>query len=89
MEQELFKLAAGNGLWATLYVFLFIYFLYDSRNRENKYVEREVEYQRTISENQDIIKENQDIIKELSKKLGVVDGIQKDVSYIKVELERR
>ena len=82
MEGELFKLATSNGIWAALYVFLFIYVLYDSKNRENKYIEREEKYQETIYE-------NQTIIKELSKKFGVVETIQKDVSYIKDELKRR
>lgn len=82
MEGELFKLATSNGIWAALYVFLFIYVLYDSKNREKKYIEREEKYQETIYE-------NQTIIKELSKKFGVVETIQKDVSYIKDELKRR
>ncbi|GMG96265.1 BhlA/UviB family holin-like peptide [Tepidimicrobium xylanilyticum] len=41
MEGELFKLATSNGIWAALYVFLFIYVLYDSKNREKQYIERE------------------------------------------------
>ncbi|GFN35834.1 BhlA/UviB family holin-like peptide [Tepidimicrobium xylanilyticum] len=82
MEGELFKLATSNGIWAALYVFLFIYVLYDSKNREKKYIEREEKYQETIYE-------NQTIIKELSKKFGVVETIQKDVSFIKDELNRR
>lgn len=75
MEQTLLDLAAANGLWAALYVFLFIYVLYDSRNREKKY--------------QITIQENQAIIKELSQKLGIVEDIQKDVIDIREELKRR
>lgn len=75
MEEQLFRLAAGNGIWAALYVFLFIYVLYDSRNREKK-------YQLTIHE-------NQSIIKELSQKLGIVEDIQKDVTDIREEMKRR
>lgn len=75
MEQTLLDLAAANGLWAALYVFLFIYVLYDSKNREKKY--------------QLIIQENQTIIKELSQKLGIVEDIQKDVINIREELKRR
>lgn len=82
MEEQLFKLAASNGIWAALYVFLFLYVLYDSKNREKKYIEREEKYQVTIYE-------NQAVIKELSKKFGVVENIQKDVSYIKDELKGR
>ncbi len=75
MEQQLFKLAASNGIWAALYVFLFLYVLYDSRNREKKY--------------QITIHENQGIIKELSQKLGIVEDIQKDVVDIREEMKRR
>ncbi len=75
MEQTLLDLAAANGLWAALYVFLFIYVLHDSRNREKKY--------------QLTIQENQTIIKELSQKLGIVENIQRDVTNIKEELKRR
>lgn len=75
MEEQLFKLAAGNGIWAALYVFLFVYVLYDSRNREKKY--------------QTTIYENQSIIKELSQKLGIVEDIQKDVTDIREEMKRR
>jgi len=75
MEEQLFKLAAGNGIWAALYVFLFVYVLYDSRNREKKY--------------QTTIYENQSIIKELSQKLGIVEDIQKDVVDIREEMKRR
>ena len=75
MEQELFKLAAGNGIWTALFVTLFLYTIYDSRTREKNY--------------QMVIHENQEIIKELSTRDGVLENIQKDVSYIKSELKRR
>lgn len=75
MEQELFKLAANNSLWAALFVVLFLYTIYDSRQREKNY--------------QVVIHENQEIIKELSTRDGMIETIQKDVSYIKDKLERR
>jgi len=75
MEETLMNLASANGIWAALFVFLFLYVLYDSRRREQKY--------------QDTIKENQIIINKLSEKFGIVEEIQKDVSYIKDELKRR
>lgn len=75
MEKSLMELAAANGIWAALFVFLFIYVLYDSRKREGKY--------------QQTIHDNQAIIKELSEKFGIVDSIKNDVSYIKDELKRR
>ncbi len=74
MEKVLFDLASANGIWATLYVFLFIYVLYDTKNREKKY--------------QTMIKENQIIIQELSKNLGVVNDIRDDVLEIKAELKK-
>ncbi|SCL84299.1 BhlA/UviB family holin-like peptide [Sporanaerobacter sp. PP17-6a] len=75
MEQQLFKLAAGNGIWSALFVFLFLYVLYDSKKRESKY--------------QETIKENLDIIKELSQKFGIVEDIQNDVTCIKDELKNK
>ncbi|WP_406242337.1 BhlA/UviB family holin-like peptide [Tissierella carlieri] len=75
MEKSLMDSAAANGIWAALFVFLFIYVLYDSRRRENKY--------------QEIIHDNQIIIKELSDKFGIVDDIKYDVCFIKDELKQR
>lgn len=75
MEKTLFELAAANGIWAALFVFLFIYVLYDSRKREKKY--------------QETIEDNQSIIKELSSKFGILEDVQKDVSDIKNEMKRR
>ena len=34
---ELLKLAAANGIWAVLFVFLFLYHLKDGRTREQSY----------------------------------------------------
>ncbi len=75
METSLFELAAKDGLWAALYVFLFIYVLFDSRAREKK-------LQQTIAENQKIITET-------VQKLGIVEDIYKDVKDIKAEVFRR
>lgn len=75
MEQELFKLDSGNGVWAALFVVLFLHTIYDSRHREKNY--------------QCVIHEKQVIIKELSSKFIVVETIQKDVCDIKDELKRR
>lgn len=75
MEKVLLDLASANGIWAALYVFLFIYVLYDTKNREKKY--------------QTMIKENQIIIQELSKNLGVVNDIRDDVLEIKAKLKSR
>lgn len=80
MEQELFKLAAGNGIWSALFVVLFLYTIYDSRNREKRYEKREDSYQEAIYE-------NQTIIKELSRKFDLVESIHKDVRDIKAEIK--
>ena len=72
METSLFELAAKDGLWAALYVFLFIYTLFDSRRREK-------ELQQTI-------RENQKIISETVEKLNIVEDMQKDIKDIKAEV---
>ena len=69
MEQELLTTAVENGIWVILSVALIFYILDDTSKREVKY--------------QNIIKENQEIIKELSKKLNIVNDIQKNVCDIK------
>lgn len=72
MEEQLFKLATSNGLWATLFVFLFLYVLYDGKVRERKY--------------QETIENNNKIIKELSTNLGIVKDIQDDVVEIRFKI---
>lgn len=37
MEEKLIELGAANGLWALLFVALFLYTIYDSRKRETNY----------------------------------------------------
>lgn len=75
MEKTLLELGVANGIWAALFVFLFLYVLFDSRRREGKY--------------QETIRENQNVITQLCEKVGIIDNIQKDVSEIKIELKRR
>ncbi len=83
MEEQLLKLAAGNGIWATLFVVLFLYTIYDSRHREKK-------YQQTIEENQKIIQGLSSDIKEDVKDTKVdVAEIKEDVKHIKVVVDRR
>ncbi len=72
MEQELLTSAVENGIWVILSVTLILYILNDTGKREEKY--------------QNVIKTNQEIIKELSKKLNIVNDIQKNVCDIKEEL---
>lgn len=37
MIDEIISLAVGNGIWAALFCFLFMYMLKDTRNREERY----------------------------------------------------
>ena len=83
MEEQLLKLAAGNGIWATLFVVLFLYTIYDSRHREKK-------YQQTIEENQKIIQGLSSEIKtEVQSTKEDVGEIKQDVKQIKVIVDRR
>jgi len=83
LEEQLLKLAAGNGIWATLFVVLFLYTIYDSRHREKK-------YQQTIEENQKIIQGlSRDIKEEVKGTRGDVSEIMQDVKQIKVIVTRR
>lgn len=76
MEGEVLKVALTNGIFAALFVWLFM----DTR-KESK--EREKGYQDAIKENQSIIKENQTIISNLTTKLNVVETVKEDVEDIK------
>ena len=83
MEEQLLKLAASNGIWATLFVVLFLYTIYDSRHREKK-------YQQTIEENQKIIQGLSSEIKtEIQRTKEDVGEIKQDVKQIKVIVDRR
>lgn len=75
MTEEVLTMAMESGIWVTLFVALLLYVLSDSRNRETKY--------------QEVIKSNQLIINELSRKLNVVNDIQKNVCDIRDEIRRR
>ena len=44
MWQELFNVALSNGIFATLFVVLFMYMLKDSSKREKKYQETELRH---------------------------------------------
>lgn len=81
MEEKLIQQALENGIWVTLFVILFLYTMYDGRNREIRYQSREDKYQIAISQ-------NQEVIKELSKQFCIVNEIQKDVIDIKYSLSR-
>lgn len=69
MESEVLKYFITQGVFAALFVWLFM----DTR-KETK--ERETKYQETI-------KENQEIINKLTDKFNVVESIKEDVEDIK------
>ena len=73
MENILLELGAANGLWATLFVCLFLYTLYDSRKREK-------EYQLTM-------RDNQSIIGKLSDTINIeVRTVKEDIKEIKEKI---
>lgn len=73
MESELLKLSMSQGLGYTLFVFLFIYVLKTTGDRERKY--------------QSTIDRNQSIIQDLAKQLHLVEDVKKDVEDIKESLK--
>lgn len=67
---ELIKLAAQNGIWTLMSVFLLIYTLRQNESREKG-------YQKTIQE-------NQSIIQKLSDTVNIkITGLEEDVQEIK------
>lgn len=64
-EQEIFKLAASQGLWAVLCVALLFYVLRTNEKREAKYQE----VIETLSNKLGIIKDIQDDVKEIKNKV--------------------
>ncbi|CAB1242794.1 Bacteriocin UviB [Clostridiaceae bacterium BL-3] len=69
MENEIFKMAVQQGLWAVLFIFILIYVLKEQKERDEKAGEREANYQT--------------IIAKLTDRLKVMDNIGEDVKEIK------
>ncbi|ARC85215.1 hypothetical protein U732_3777 [Clostridium argentinense CDC 2741] len=69
MEQEIVKVAISQGLGYTLFVFLLIYVLKTTQERENRL--------------NTTIDKNQSIIQDLAAKLNVIEDVKKDVQDIK------
>ncbi|WP_461612285.1 BhlA/UviB family holin-like peptide [Clostridium sp. Marseille-QA1073] len=69
MEQEVIKVAISKGLKYALFVFLLIYVLKTTQERENR-------LNATIDK-------NQSIIQDLAAKLNVIENVKKDVQDIK------
>ena len=69
MENEIFKMAVQQGIWAVLFVFILIYVLKEQKERDEKAGEREANYQ--------------GIIAKLTDRLKAIDDIGEDVKEIK------
>lgn len=69
MDSEILKVAATQGLWATVAVALIFYILRSQEKRDLKQDERENNYQ--------------EIIKQLTDSLSVVKELKEDVEEIK------
>ncbi|MCH3962702.1 MAG: BhlA/UviB family holin-like peptide [Clostridium sp.] len=69
MENEIFKMAVQQGIWAMLFIFILIYVLKEQRERDEKAGEREANYQ--------------SIIAKLTDRLKAMDDIGEDVKEIK------
>lgn len=69
MENEIFKIASSQGVWAALSVALIFYILKAQEKRDIKQEEREKNYQ--------------DIISKLTDKFNIVEDVKKDVEDIK------
>ncbi len=69
METNLLKLAASQGIWATLAVILIFYILKNQEKRDLKQEVREKNYQK--------------IILKLTKEFEVIQDIEQNISEIK------
>ncbi|UZQ49121.1 BhlA/UviB family holin-like peptide [Clostridium kluyveri] len=69
MENEIFKMAINQGIWAALFVVLLFYVLKEQEKRDKKSEEREKNYQ--------------EIISKLTDKLSILDNVSEDVKEIK------
>ena len=69
MENEIFKMAVQQGLWAVLFIFILVYVLKEQKERDEKAGEREANYQ--------------SIIAKLTDRLKAMDDIGEDVKEIK------
>lgn len=75
MEEQLFELAATQGIWALLSIGLIFYILKAQEKRDVRQEERENSYQ--------------NIITGLSDKLNIVEDIKNDINEIKDVINKR
>ncbi len=72
MENELFKMAMQQGMWAVLFVVLLFYILKKQEERDEKAEEREAKYQ--------------DIIEKLTDKFSILEDVKKDIEEVKIKI---
>ncbi|QUI24502.1 hypothetical protein HZI73_20320 [Vallitalea pronyensis] len=69
MESEIIKIAATQGIWATIAISLIFYILKSQEKRDMKQAEREKKYQ--------------EIVTKLTEQLYIVKELKEDVEEIK------
>ncbi len=74
LENELIKIAASQGIWATLSIFLIFYILKVQRERDKKQDDREKGYQ--------------DIIVSLTKQFSIIEDINRNMRSIRTSIEK-
>lgn len=74
MGEQLYELAATQGIWALLSIVLIFYILKVQEKRDKNQYEREINYQLVISN--------------LNEKLNIVEDIKNDVSEIKNNIKK-
>lgn len=72
MENEIFKMAVNQGIWAALFIVLLFYILKKQEERDKKAEEREGKYQ--------------DIISKLTDKFNILEDVKKDVAEVKEKI---
>ena len=75
METNLLKLAASQGIWATLAVILIFYILKNQEKRDLKQEVREKSYQK--------------IILKLTKEFQVIQDIEQNINEIKETIDNK
>lgn len=72
MENEVFKMAMQQGIWAALFVVLLFYILKKQEERDEKAEERETKYQ--------------EIIGKLTDKFSILEDVKKDIEEVKIKI---
>lgn len=74
MWEKIFNLAISNGIWAVLFLALFVYQLKDSKSRETKY-QKTIE---NLSTSLQVIKEVKDDVAEIKTHLNLTNKNKND-----------